>query len=333
LNPQTQTTPQTPIYLTDQQVQSILTPQMAYEGVVDGLTAHAKGEFIQPLKPYIRPRGREDEYNGGRFITMPAYVGGGVQMAGVKWIAGFPANIDRGLPRASGMIIVSDVETGAPLAVMDCATVSAMRTAAIAALSIDRLAPTGQRRVGIFGAGPIARATLRALGDRNRGISEIRIYDLRRDRAEKLAAERFEGLPCDIQVGEDAEQTVRSSNVIITSTTGGKGWLPPQWMTPPWLLVALSLDDAQPEVLLGADKVICDDFDQCNREEKMFQHLVDQGRLKQEDIYAELGQVVTGDKPGREGDETIYVNPMGMAVEDIGVAARVYRAAAGQAEA
>ncbi len=94
-----------------------------------------------------------------------------------------------------------------------------------------------------------------------------------------------------------------------------------------WLFVGLSLDDARPEVMLSADKVIVDDFEQACREEKLLHRLVQQGRFSREQIYATLGEIVDG-KPGRErATEKIYVNPMGMAVEDIATGARVYEKA------
>ena len=92
------------------------------------------------------------------------------------------------------------------------------------------------------------------------------------------------------------------------------------------MLIPLSLDDCTEDVPLAAEKIVCDDFAQCNREEKLLHKLTQKGKLRREDIYAELGQIVSGQKPGREGNERIYANLMGMAIEDIAVAARVYRA-------
>src|SRR5262249_5951900 len=145
---------------------SLLTADMAYEAVRLALACHARGNCQQPLKPYIRPLGHEREYEGGRFIAMPAYLAEPFRVAGIKWISGFPANIDRGLARASGILVLNSVETGIPLAVMDCTAVSAWRTAAVAALAFDLLAPPVPRTVGILGAGPIARAILQALVSR-----------------------------------------------------------------------------------------------------------------------------------------------------------------------
>ncbi|HRY14387.1 MAG TPA: 2,3-diaminopropionate biosynthesis protein SbnB, partial [Candidatus Competibacteraceae bacterium] len=122
--------------------------------VRDCLLCHERGEFVQPLKPYVRPRGREGEYEGGRFIAMPAYLGGRFDMAGIKWIAGFPTNLNRGLPRASGTLQLNCSVTGRPLAIMECETLSARRTTAIAVLAVDLLAAPPPLKVAIIGAGP-----------------------------------------------------------------------------------------------------------------------------------------------------------------------------------
>src|SRR5262245_56992687 len=99
--------PENVLWLNDAQVARLLTPARAYQAVAAALECHARGEFEQPLKPYVRPRGREQEYAGGRFIAMPAFLGGSLQVAGMKWIAGFPANVPRGLPRASGVVVLN----------------------------------------------------------------------------------------------------------------------------------------------------------------------------------------------------------------------------------
>jgi N-[(2S)-2-amino-2-carboxyethyl]-L-glutamate dehydrogenase len=318
-----------PVWISDDIVARILTHDMAMAAVSEALACHARGEVIQPLKPYLRPKGREREREGGRFIAMPALVGGPIQAVGLKWISGFPANIDRGLPRASGVIVLNDIETGVPVAVMDCATISARRTAAVASLCVDLLGPFDDRRLALFGAGPINEEVLKALTSRPRAIRSVHIFDPRQDRAQALAALANQlGSPATCY--PSAEACVGSANIIITATTGAKDYIRSEWLAQSWLIVALSLDDFNSEVLLSADKVICDDFDQCAREEKLLHKLVRSNQFSRERLFAELGEIIIGKKLGREGQETIYVNPMGMAIEDISTAAAVYRNLAGR---
>ena len=320
-----------PLWLSEEQVQDLLTPEEAYAAVAKGLVCHARGQYQQPLKPYIRPKGREEERTGGRFIAMPAFLGGKMQAAGIKWIAGFPANIDIGLPRASGLVALNSTETGRLLALMPCETLSARRTAAVASLSVDYLAQSGEKRIAMIGAGPIAKSVLEALGSGpDRNIAEVRLCDLRVQRAEELArllAQSGKRLP-HIQVSDSAEESIRHANVIVTATTGSKGYIKNEWIQEGALSVPLSLDDCEPDVLLSADKVLVDDFDQCCREEKLLHRLVQAGQFSRERIYALLGEVVAGMKEGRTNHaERIYMNAMGMAVEDVAAAQAVYNKA------
>jgi ornithine cyclodeaminase len=317
------------IWLTEKEVAELLSPADAYAAVRDALVCHARGDYQQPLKPYVRPGGREGEYTGGRFIAMPAYLGGRFQMAGLKWIAGFQANVARGLPRASGALVLNSIATGQLLAIMECATLSARRTAAVAALAVDELAPPGPLRLAVLGAGPIARSVLEALAAVPRPqLQEVRLCDLRQERADQVAHHlRDHPLP-PVQTYTSAQACVAGANVVICATAGSSNYLQKNWLSPGWLLVALSLDDATPELFLSADRVIVDDFDQCCREEKMLHRLVQQGRFSRGAVAAEFGEVIAGCQPGRRSAaENVYLNPMGMAIEDVAVGVTVYRKA------
>ena len=323
--------PERYLFLNDEQVSGLLSTADAYQAVSGALECHARGEFEQPLKPYIRPRGRDQEFVGGRFIAMPAYLGGQFQIAGLKWIAGFPANVARGLPRASGMLILNSTETGRVLAIMECATLSARRTAAVAAISIDRLAPPGPRRVAVIGAGPIGHAILNALADNpSRPIEDVRLCDTHPERAERVAAALVgSGLP-PVRVFTSAKECVAGANVIIPATAGSTGgYLKAEWLSPGWLIIAISLDDCTPRVFMSARHIVVDDFDQCCREDKLLHRLVMAGSFSREQVSASLGEVVAGiaSWPVRQGDN-VYVNPMGMAIEDLAVASTVYHKAA-----
>lgn len=318
------------LFLSDEDVGAILHPDIALEAVRDAFRCHAAGRIDQPLKPYVRPLGREKERIGGRFIAMPAFVGEPIIAAGVKWIAGFPANVERGLPRASGLMVINCVETGRPLAVLECGTLSARRTAAVARLAIEHLGPT-TRTIAIIGAGPIARSVIDSIRCDAGMARLIRVYDLDHSRLVRLVSGLADTNGCPVEAAETLEGCVGETSVVVTATTATRGYLCPEHMPECRLIVALSLEDCTPELFLGSDKVVVDDFDQACREEKLLHRLVQEGRFSREKIHAELGEIVTGRKPGRESDtERVYANMMGMAVEDIAVGHAVYRAALAQ---
>ena len=315
------------LFLNDQEVAELLPPPVAVSAVETGLKLHAMGCVDQPLKPYVRPGGRASEYTRGRVIFMPAFVGGDINIIGAKIIAGFPANVDRALPRASGLVVLNSADTGFPLAVMECGELSARRTAAVTRICFRELAGETPYSVAILGAGPIAAAVIDTLS-LERLLNAIFIYDPRTDRAESLATEKQRHCGVKIQAVAELTSATLAAECLVTATVGSRGYLTPQNVGSKRLIVALSLDDASDELFLSSDKIIVDSFDDCNREEKLLHRLVQRGFFSREDVHAELGEILLGRKPGREcTNERIYVNPMGMAVEDVATAAAVYKAA------
>lgn len=311
------------LWISDEQVASTLTCEMAFDAVKRGLVAHADGLFVMPPKIYTRPGGREREFEQGRHIAMPAWVGGSVNAVGLKWISSVPINVERGLPRASGLVVLNDVVTGVPVSVMDCATLSARRTGAVAAIAWDYLG-MAYDTVAIVGCGPINREVVMALNAVNKPIRQFRVFDLDPVRADHFCRSMIGRLKCEICVSPSLIACLAGATAVVTATTGAKGYIEAEWVKDARLIIPLSLDDFQAETLLSADKIIVDDFEQCAREEKLFHHVVRDGRLSRDGIYAQLGEIVAGYKTGRTGEETIYVNCMGLAVEDIAVAKAVY---------
>jgi len=315
------------LFLSNQQVAALLPPPTALDSVEKGLKLHAMGSTDQPLKPYIRPGGRANEFNRGRVIFMPAFLGGEIDIIGIKIISGFPANVGRGLPRASGLLVLSSAETGFPLAVMECGELSARRTAAVTRICFRELAGDIPYSVAILGAGPIASAVIDTLALEPL-VNAIMIFDPRTERAEALASRKRDECGIRVEAVPHLISATLPADCLVTATVGSQGYLNLENAGFKRLIVALSLDDATEELFLSSDKIIVDSFDDCNREDKLLHRLVQRGLFSREAVHAELGEILLGRKPGRERiDEKIYVNPMGMAVEDVAAAAAVYKAA------
>lgn len=311
-------------------INKVLNPTLTQQAVELALELHGKGEFQQPEKPYMFPHGRDGVETGGRFITMPAILGPPFGCAGLKWIAGFPSNLGRGLPRASGTILLSDINTGLPLAVMDAADISAARTGAAAAICHEWLGKSGPVTVAVFGAGPIAEATIKAMDDLKVPPNDFRIFDRDVQRAQNLADKLSRSGGPIVHAVEDALACVEGAEVVVTATTAKEPYIRREWLNDCRLVVALSFEDIEPEVMLSG-KLVVDDWGQCCREEKPIHRLTKSGRLTREHLHAELGQVLLKQIPGRETDEElIYANLMGMAIEDLAVAWKVYKRAEAQ---
>jgi 2,3-diaminopropionate biosynthesis protein SbnB len=293
------------------------------EALRSALALHAEGATAQPLKPYLK--WRENGHIADRIIAMPGYVGGERPVAGIKWIGSKHDNPSaRGIERASAVIVLNDAETHFPIAIMEGGEISGMRTAGVTVLACEHLARAGFRTVALIGCGFIGRLHALGLLESFPSIERVLLFDRDAAAAQRLADELGEVA----QVCENAEQAVRAGEVVVPCTVADTPYIRFDWIAPGAFVSNISIMDVKPEVYLGVDKLLVDDWEQANRERKTINQLVLAGKLAQSDLHAELGDVVRGVKPGRETpDERILLNPMGMAIEDVACAAAVYRTA------
>ena len=298
------------------------------DAIVDGLAAHARGDYVQPLKPYLRWPGAD--HIADRIIAMPCYLGGEQPVAGLKWVGSRQHNpVHFGLERASAVIVLNDAETNYPIAILEGGLISGMRTAAITAVGTRYLAREGFTDVACIGCGPIARMQMQTLLEQFPDIERIHLFDLSPEAAKSLDAKLAESNPdVDFLCANSAESAVRAADVIVTCTVTSTPYLAFDWLKPGAFISNISIMDVHKDVYERADKVVVDDWDQSNREKKIINQLVLEGRFSREQLHAELGEIVIGDRPGRESeDEIILLNPMGMAIDDIICARHFYRLA------
>ena len=156
-------------------VEAVVPPERAYEAVHAGFLAHARGEWTMQPKLYVT------NYPAGDFRAMPA-LGGGHAL--LKWVTSFPGNPARGLPTVSGLVVLSDAETGLVEAVLDAGAVTALRTGAAAALAAETLGLAGA--AAVVGAGVNGRAAARSLKARGRDVA---LWDVDRERRRAVAAD------------------------------------------------------------------------------------------------------------------------------------------------
>jgi N-[(2S)-2-amino-2-carboxyethyl]-L-glutamate dehydrogenase len=299
------------------------------DAVEKALRHHAERKFVQPLKPYLRWRGG-DNHIADRIIAMPAYIGGDRPAAGIKWIGSKHDNpAVRGTERASALIILNDVESHYPTAVIEGALISSYRTAAVTTVAARYLASSGFQAVACLGCGPIGRMQVDMVLEHFPAVRRVHLFDVNRAAAERHAGALSAG-PREVEVAvmDTAEEAVRAGELVITATVVDRPYLPFGWLRKGAFLSNISIMDVHKNVFLQADKVVVDDWDQCNREKKVIHQLVEEGLFSREKLHAELGEIVAGMRPGRESEqEIILLNPMGMAVEDIACAQAVYQAA------
>lgn len=306
---------------------------------------HAHGQTQLPDEAYLPWENSLGHHL--RSLNMPAYVGGDVNAAGTKIINSNPANPEAGLPRASGITMLFDVKTARVRCILEGAYLSALRTASVTALCATLLEATPIECVAVVGAGALAAAHLDLLPRYLRSLRCIRLHDLDIERAiglkQRLDA-RLAPVGVELTVTSSAEEAIRGAQLVVPVTTVcGEGYIPFSWLSRGTILVNVSLDDVLPEVVLGADVVIVDDWHLVKTDSRrLLGRMYRQGLLcgPSDDrphpechprrIDAEIGDIVIGVQPGRtQPEQIILVNPFGLAIEDIALAAKVVEQAIG----
>jgi ornithine cyclodeaminase len=301
------------------------------------LSLHAEGETILPAEAYLS----WSTSGGGsaRSLAMPGQIAGQFNAAGAKIINANVDNPRSGLPRAAGLTILFDPETGRPRCAMHAALISATRTAAVSTVAVQQLRASRGSSAALIGAGRIGQAHLELLVAQVPELTEIAIFDMDRERVRQLTEGTGEPSPR-LTLAESAEEAIRGASVVITTTTTTTGYIPYAWLSPGAVLVHVSLDDVLPDVVERADLVIVDDWELVRDDDRrLLGRLHRAGQLQGPGggsaegesgrmVDASIGEVLIGAHPGRRSDEEIVlVNPFGMAIEDIAFAQAVYERA------
>ncbi len=304
------------------------TDMAAVIGVVEEAFAlKAQGEVICPHKVMITwsdEPGTQEIH--GRIMAMPAFVGGRFDVAGLKWIPSVPANLDRGLPRANALILLSDRETGLPVAVMDGTVISAMRTGGVTGVAVRRLARPGARRAGLLGAGVLTRTQLMALAVATPDLDEARVYDPNTARTEALVADIGPSLPFALRVASSERDACAGADIIIPSTLATGPTIRREWVPEGGLVVLVSSLDGPEDLHEVTDLLVVDDrTHEGTTDTRYLKRLVDAGRVASIEDAVDLAEIVSGVHPGRSGDaERIVVSPVGLGMDDVVTAAYVY---------
>jgi N-[(2S)-2-amino-2-carboxyethyl]-L-glutamate dehydrogenase len=303
---------------------------------------HGTGQTILPDEAYLCWRNGCDE--PVRSLNMPGYVGGSPDIAGTKIINSNISNPAHGLPRASGVTLLFDPTTVQVVCIMEGAYISSVRTASTTALAAEMLAVSPVHCIALIGAGVLAQAHIELLVRTLPHVQQIRLFDIDNARAaqlQKAVASQLQEHNIALQVMTTAKEAITPAQLIIPATTTTTGYIAYDWLQPGATMVNVSLDDPLPEVVNKADKVIVDDWNLVkNDRRRLIGRMYHAGQVigpddpaetaqgKARRIDAELGDIVAGRKAGRESNqEIILVNPFGLAIEDIALAAQVYAVA------
>ena len=307
----------------------VLDMRLAMEVVGRAHALFAKGAIRQPHKVVLRNEETAESEEQGRFNGLCASIGVPPRSMGIKWNASFPLNRELGLPRASALIILNSPQTGVPIALMDGTLVSAVRTGAMTGLGVRYLAPKNTRKVGIIGSGVQCRTQILALHTELPKLEEISLFGRQISRAEAVAEDCREQWHAPVRVARTIDEALNDADVALTITTAREPLMFARQIKPGALTVQLAGHECEFAVIQQCSKIVTDDWDGVEHRGIMTAAIMHQlGLLSREDIYANLGELILGSKPGRENDqERIHYCHMGMGIDDISLAWSVYQTA------
>ena len=308
--------------LEDRETELVETVRKAY-------LAHARCESSLPHSSFLNfpnePR--------NRIIAMPAYLGDGFEVAGIKWIASFPNNVQHGMNRASAVVILNSPVTGMPQAIIEGSIPSAKRTAASAALAARTLhqLPLGgtvSGNVGLIGCGLINFEILRFLRASLPGARRFSIVDLNSKRAEifkTVCLNTFKDISIDI--ASDASSVLSSASLISIATTAVKPHIDDlSSCAAGTTILHISLRDVTPDVVLSCDNVVDDIEHVCRAQTSV--HLAQQSTGRHDFIRCTLADVLLGHAPPRRDPTSVLLfSPFGLGVLDLAVSQFVYKLA------
>lgn len=307
------------LYLSRSDVESLGLPMAdVIEALQAAFAAKGNGKVEMPPKPGIHTR-------PDAFIhAMPCYVSG-EDVAGMKWVSGYPGNQGKGLPYISGLLILNDADTGFPLAVMDATWITAVRTGAATAVAARFLADREATVAAILGCGVQGRANVDALICVQPHLQKVLAYDISPAAAEKFKTEIEGRHHLDVHLCRSPQDAVQGAEIVVTAgpiLTEPSPVILSDWLQPGTFLCTLDFDSyVTPDCFDSADRLFSDDVHQLDyyRGEGYFSGVPERAE--------ELSDVVLNRVPDTTASDRVITINLGLALSDIVTGQLVYRLA------
>lgn len=266
-----------------------------------------------------------------RFIALPAYLGGEIQCAGLKWISSFPGNIRAGIDRASAVLILNSIKTGRPKAIMEGSVISAKRTAASAAIAAELLMTEKRAVAGFIGCGVINFEIARFLRCTCPTIEKFLLFDLARNRADEFQRKCQNMFPdVAVEVATDMEAVLGGANLISFATTATVPYVSDlKSCRPGSVVLNISLRDLSAEAVLSSDNVV-DDLDHVCRANTSV-HLAERKVGNRDFVRCSIADLLRGDAVAKAQDHLVSIfSPFGLGVLDVALGELAYLEAVAQ---
>ena len=306
------------LMLSTEDVRKALDMEETIAAMKEAFRQLSQGEAVMPLRTVVEvPR------HNGLTLFMPAYLPARDEMA-VKFVSVFNDNPSQGLPLIHALVVVMDAKTGMPRAIMDGGYLTAFRTGAASGAATEFLAREDAETVAIIGAGVQGRTQLQAVCA-VRPIQEAWIYDLVPEQAKEFVSKMKHKLSIQIRVAEYPGQAVKQADIICTATTSSKPVFEDRDIKPGSHINAVGAYTPQmreiPSETVVRSKVVIDHHEASLTEAGDLLIPMKEGLVSKDHIFAELGEIAAGIKPGRESQEEITLfKSVGLAIQDVAIA-------------
>jgi ornithine cyclodeaminase len=318
------------LLLREPEIRGLLDPRACIAAMEQAFAAYSTGRAQLPAVIHLDVPESDVSQNRGEIHVKAGYLNGGPYYA-VKIVSGFLNNPQLGLPANDGMIVLFDASTGAPAAfLLDNGFITDFRTGAAGAVAAKHLARQKIGAVAVIGTGAQARYQVEMLA-LERTFSEVRLWGRDPHKAQACADNlaKHRAIPaCNFAVTESVQEAVENADVVITVTASREPLVRAAWLKPGVTVIAVGSDapdrqELDVDVLARADKIVADSVPQCLRLGEIH-HAVECGAIVKEKVYAELGEITAGLKPGRTSeDEIIVCDLTGVGVQDVAAASLV----------
>ena len=315
------------LLLSRKDVESLLTMNDCLEAVETAFTEFAHGKAVMPQRAVIPISDHK-----GIYLAMPAYIGGDMNALGLKVVTVYPDNPSKyKLPTILGTLLLSDPKTGKALAIMDAGYLTAVRTGAASGVATKYLARKDSKICTVFGAGVQARKQLEAMNI-VLDLEKAYVLDVVKDAREKFAKDMSAELGLEVVATEDVEKSVREADVVVTASSSHDPVFDGNWLKPGTHVnnIGSHTPDAREmdTTTVKRSKFVADLKEANLAEAGDIIIPIKEGAVTEDHIYASLGEIIIGQKPGRENPEEITVfKSCGLAIQDASTAQAVYKAA------
>lgn len=310
------------IILTQSEVKACLSMSKAIKAVKIAYSSFASGRVQMPSVQHLDVH----KFNGEVDIKSGFVEDFGLM--GTKIASGFYDNQKKGLPPGVAIIVLLELETSMPLAIMDGTHITAYRTGAAGAIAASVLARKDSEKLGIVGAGTQGRMQLLALRELF-DIQNVKVWDINREMANRYKGQMSEELSIDIKVVDTPNDVAQEVDILVTATPSRKALISVDSIREGMHINAIGADgpgkqELDPRVMTRASKIVVDSLEQCRKIGEV-QHALSQGLINESNIHAEIGEIINGNKSGREMDDEITLfDSTGLSAQDIAAAKIVY---------